>query len=213
MIKAVLFDLDGTLLNTMPDIRRHLNDALTAHGFPAITEEQTKRYIGNGAAKLVERALPDRSAFEEVYADFMKRYAASDNSLTCLYEGEEEFLKRLAARGVKLGIVTNKPHEATLGCMNKFFSNIEWAFVSGDSGSFPCKPDPSLAIYAALSMRVSLGECAFVGDGETDVKTAMNAGMFGVATLWGYRTKEELTEAGATRFANDFEELEKILFA
>lgn len=197
----------------MPDIRKHLNDALAAHGFPQITEEQTKRYIGNGAGKLVERALPDRSAFEEVYADFMKRYAASDNSLVRFYEGEEEFLKRLAARDVKLGIVTNKPHQATLNCMKQFFGDIEWAFVSGDSGSFPCKPDPSLAIYAALSMRVPVGECAFVGDGETDVKTAINAGMFGIATLWGYRTKEELQEAGATRFANDFEELEKILFA
>lgn len=213
MINAILFDLDGTLLNTLPDIRRHLNDALTAHGFPAIGEEQAKRCIGDGARKLVERAFPEGAEFsEEVFADFSKRYAGNDNSLTRLYDGEEEFLKRLVKRGVKFGIVTNKPQDATAGCVKKFFSEIPFAFVGGESGLFPCKPDPSLARYAALTMRVPVGECAFVGDGETDAKTAINAGMFGVSTLWGYRTKEQLKAAGATRFAESFEELEKILF-
>ena len=213
MINAILFDLDGTLLNTLPDIRRHLNDALTAHGFPAIGEEQAKRCIGDGARKLVERAFPEGAEFsEEVFADFSKRYAENDNSLTCLYDGEEEFLKRLVKRGVKFGIVTNKPQDATAGCVKKFFSEIPFAFDGGESGLFPCKPDPTLARYAALTMRVPVGECAFVGDGETDAKTAINAGMFGVSTLWGYRTKEQLKAAGATRFAESFEELEKILF-
>ncbi|MDE6411436.1 MAG: HAD family hydrolase [Clostridia bacterium] len=214
MIKAIFFDLDGTLLNTLPDIRRHLNDALTAHGYPEIGEEQAKHFIGDGARKLVERALPQGAKFsEEVFEDFSKRYAANDNSLTCLYDGEAEFLDRLVKRGVKLGIVTNKPQNATLGCVEKFFKSYPFEFVSGESGLFPRKPDPTLALYAALTMRVPVGECAFVGDGETDVRTAINAGMFGVATLWGYREKEQLQEAGATRFANTFEELEKILFA
>ena len=214
MIKAILFDLDGTLLNTLPDIRRHLNDALTAHGYPAISEEQAKRCIGDGARKLVERAFPAGERFsEEVFEDFSKRYAANDNSLTCLYGGETAFLDRLVKRGVKFGIVTNKPQDATLGCVEKFFKGYPLEFVGGDSGAFPCKPDPSLALYAALTMRVPVGECAFVGDGETDALTAINAGMFGVSTLWGYRTEEQLKKAGATRFASEFEELEKILFA
>ncbi len=214
MIKAILFDLDGTLLNTLPDIRRHLNDALVSHGYPAIDEARAMRCIGDGARKLVERSFPEGAKFsEEVFEDFSRRYAANDNSLTRLYDGEEEFLNRLTERGVKFGIVTNKPQDATLGCVEKFFKNFPLAFVSGDSGAFPCKPDPSLALYAALTMRVPLGECAFVGDGETDAMTAKNAGMFGVSTLWGYRSKEELEKAGATRFARDFEELEKILFS
>ena len=213
MIKAILFDLDGTLLNTLPDIRRHLNDALTAHGYPAIDEAQAMRCIGDGARKLVERAFPEGAKFdEEVFADFQRRYANNDNSCSRLYEGEAEFLKRLMQRGIKFGIVTNKPHVATLGCVEKFFKDYPLAFVRGETGDFPCKPDPTLARYAALNMRVAIGECAFVGDGETDALTAINAGMFGVSTLWGYRTKEELKMAGATRFAATFEELEKILF-
>lgn len=213
MIKAILFDLDGTLLNTLPDIRRHLNDALTSHGYPSIDEERAKRCIGDGARKLMERAFPDEAPFsEETFEDFIRRYAASDNSLTCLYDGAEKFLKGLNAKGIPFGIVTNKPHEATLSCTEKFFKKFSPSFVGGDSGTFPCKPDPSLALYAALSLRVPVGECAFVGDGETDARTAINAGMFGVSALWGYRTKEQLQKAGATRFANDFEELEKILF-
>ena len=213
MVKAILFDLDGTLLNTLPDIRRHLNDALTAHGYPAIGEEQAKRCIGDGARALVARAFPEGVEFdEEVFEDFSKRYANNDNSCSCLYDGEEEFLKRLVERGVKFGIVTNKPHAATLGCVEKFFKDYPLEFVKGETGDFPCKPDPALARYAALSMRVPIKECAFVGDGETDALTAINAEMFGVSTLWGYRTKEQLKEAGATRFATTFEELEKILF-
>ncbi len=212
-IKAILFDLDGTLLDTLPDIRRHLNDALTAHGYPAIGEEQARRCIGDGARKLVERAFPEGADFSEaVFEDFTRRYAESDNSFSRLYEGETEFLDRLVKRGIKFGIVTNKPHEATLGCVEKFFKKYPLAFVGGESGSFPCKPDPSLALYAALTMRVPVGECAFAGDGETDALTAKNAGMFGVSTLWGYRSRAELEKVGATRFANSFEELEKILF-
>ena len=214
MIKAILFDLDGTLLNTLPDIRRHLNAALTAHGYPAIDEEQAKRCIGDGARALVARAFPAGAEFdEEVFEDFQNRYANNDNSCSCLYEGETEFLKRLTERGVQFGIVTNKPHAATLGCVEKFFKDYPLAFVKGETGDFPCKPDPTLARYAALTMRVPIKECAFVGDGETDALTAINGGMFGVSTLWGYRSKEHLVEAGATRFATTFEELEKILFA
>ena len=214
MIKAILFDLDGTLLNTVPDIQRHLNDALTAHGYPTVDEERVKVCIGDGIRELIARAVPAGTKFDEALLnDFAKRYAANDNALTCLYDGESEFLKRLVKRGIKFGIVTNKPHDATLGCVEKFFKEYPLDFVQGESGAFPCKPDPALARYAALTMRVPIKECAFVGDGETDAQTAINAGMFGVSTLWGYRSKEQLEKAGATRFAYTFEELEKILFA
>ncbi len=212
MIKAILFDLDGTLLDTLPDIRRHLNTALAKYGYPAIDGERTKRCIGDGAEALVQRALPENAEyFDEVFAEFSKLYAENDNSCTRLFDGEKEALKRYLDRCVTIAIVTNKPQDATEGCIKKFFGDVPLSFYSGHSGAFPCKPDPSLALYAALTMRVPVGECAFVGDGETDARTAINAGMFGVSTLWGYRSEEELREAGATRFARSFEELEKIL--
>lgn len=212
MLKAVLFDLDGTLLDTLPDIRASLNVTLQKFGYAEITPEQARLYVGNGAKKLVERALPQGAPdAEEVYEDFRARYAESDNSLTRLYEGEREVLSFLAERGVKLAVITNKPQEATKKCVEQFFPRSLFSFTAGDSGLFPCKPDPALARYCALSLRVSPAECAFVGDGETDVLTAKNAGMTGIAVLWGYRSRERLKEAGATLFAENFLSLKKIL--
>lgn len=212
MVKAVIFDLDGTLLDTLPDILSHVNGMLRAYSYPEISIEETRSYIGDGARKLVERALPvGAENVDECFAYFKKSYAASDNALTKLFDGETEFLQRLKAKGLKTAVVTNKPQDATEGCVRKFFKDMQFDFVGGDSGAFPCKPDPSLARYAALSMRVSPAECVFAGDGETDVLTAKNAGMFGVACLWGYRSRSQLEAAGATRFARDFDELEKFL--
>ena len=211
MLKAVLFDLDGTLLDTLPDIRASLNVTLQKFGYPEVTPEQARLYVGNGAKKLVERALPQGAPdLEEVYEDFRARYAQSDNSLTRLYEGEREVLSFLVGRGVKLAVITNKPQEATKKCVEQFFPRSLFSFVAGDSGLFPCKPDPALARYCALSLRVSPAECAFVGDGETDVLTAKNAGMTGIAVLWGYRSRERLEEAGANLFCGSFPELGKI---
>lgn len=212
MLKAVLFDLDGTLLDTIGDIRYHVNGMLRKFGYPEISPEQAKAYVGNGARKLIERALPANAEnFDECFRYYKQRFARSENANTRLFDGETEFLSRLKTSGVRLAVITNKPQDATEGCLKKFFPQDLFDFVAGDSGTFPCKPDPSLARYAALSMRVAPAECAFVGDAETDVLTAKNAGMFGVSVLWGYRTKEQLLQAGAVRFAETFADLEKIL--
>lgn len=212
MIKAVLFDLDGTLLDTIGDIRFHVNNMLRRFAYPEISPEQAKAYVGNGARKLIERVLPQGvENFEECYRDYIERFSQSEQANTKPFDGETEFLLRMKARGLKLAVVTNKPQAATEGCIAKFFPDGLFDFVAGDSGAFPCKPDPSLARFAALSMRIAPAECAFVGDAETDVLTAKNAGMFGVAVLWGYRSREQLERAGATRYAENFADLEKIL--
>lgn len=210
-MNAVLFDLDGTLLDTLPDIALSLNQSLAAFGYPACPLDRVRSYVGDGAEKLIERATGEgKEKSGSVYEDFRARYGNSPQSLTEPYEGILPLLHSLKEKGVKLAIVTNKPQEATDFIVRKFFSGL-FDFVGGDSGMFPVKPDPALARYCALTLRVPLKECVFVGDGEADVLTAKNAGMKGVSALWGYRTREELERAGADTFANDREELAKIL--
>lgn len=211
MLRAILFDLDGTLLDTLPDIEERTNDMLARFGYPLITREQTRSYVGDGARRLVERALPANAENKSECYTYFKEHFAEGGGHTKLFLGEEKCLNRLIAQGLKFGVVTNKPQDAAEKIIKAFFPRIPFEFVGGDSGLFPCKPDPSLALYAALSMRVAPAECAFVGDGETDVKTAINAGMFGVSALWGYRSREQLLNAGATVFAENFKQLEKIL--
>ena len=212
MIKAVLFDLDGTLLDTLPDIRGCINKMLRKFSYREITREETRRYIGEGARRLFERSLPEGvENAEECFDYYMKVYAECDSSLTHPFEGVTEMLRRYLEKGIKIGIVSNKPQAAVDHCVGQFFSEIPFDVVLGDGGMFPCKPDPSYALYAAMKLRVPVSECAFVGDGETDAQLALNAGMFGVSVLWGYRTREELAAAGARRFASNIGELEKMI--
>lgn len=212
MVKAILCDLDGTLLDTLADIQASLNEMLRMYSFPELDLERTKRCIGDGAHKLVERALPEGvNCVEECYAVFKKLYAESKNDLTRPYDGTIAFLSQAKAAGVKLAIVTNKPDEATRHCEQKFFPGL-FDYVAGDSGMFPCKPDPTLARFTALNLRVAPAECVFVGDGETDVRTAVNAKMRGISVTWGYRSRESLRQAGAVEFADSFEELREKIF-
>lgn len=211
MIKAVLFDLDGTLLDTLPDIRLSLNGTLAKFGYPPLSQEQTRAFIGDGARKLVERALPanapDRDA---VYKDFRARYAASGNALTHPFEGTGELLFALKKRGIGRAVVTNKPAEAAKKSVEQFFFGLI-DHVEGDSGAYPVKPDPSAALHAASSLGAKAEECLFVGDGEADVLTARNADMGGVFVLWGYRSKAQLEAVGGRNFISSPKELLSLL--
>ena len=210
MIKAILFDLDGTLLDTLPDIHKSLNETLRVHGYREITADMKRAYIGNGARELVRRALPEGANEDECFATFTKIFSENDGALTHPFTGVAEGLRRLKAQGYKLGVITNKPHYATVKLIEKFFPDI-FDFCMGDDGTFPRKPDPTLARYCALTLRVPCGECLFVGDGETDVLTAKRAQMNMVAVLWGYRSRGVLENAGAVNFINSFSELENFV--
>lgn len=213
MYKAVIFDLDGTLLDTSRDIQKVLNQTLSRFGLPTLSLEKTLEYVGNGAAKLIERAVPaERSElFDRVYGDYRVHFAACDNKLTTLYGGEAEVLCALKRAGLKLGLVTNKPQDATERVYNTYLAQFGFDFVHGNTGEYPLKPNPALALLAAERMGVKPDECLFVGDGEPDVATAQNAGMHGVSVLWGFRTKEQLAAAGATRFVKNYDELYKLI--
>ncbi len=211
MIKAVLFDLDGTLLDTLPDIRLSLNETLAKFGYPLLSASETRAFIGDGAKRLVERALPANAPdLDAVYEDFRARYAASENALTRPFDGIEELLLALKERGIGRAVVTNKPAEAAKKAVAQFFCDLI-DVVCGDSGKYPVKPDPTATLHAASSLGARAEECLFVGDGEADVLTARNADMGGVFVLWGYRSRAQLEAVGGKTFLSSPRELLPIL--
>lgn len=213
MYKAIIFDLDGTLIDSIPDIISVLNKTLKHFGLPTVTRAQTTRYIGNGARELVRLAIGDNNSdrLDEILTYYRREYAACDNGLSTLYAGERDLLVNLRKSGVKLAVLSNKPHPVALKTNEQFFKEFAFDCVQGQEDGAPQKPDPRAAIAVAEKLGVAVGDCVMVGDGETDYLTAKSAGMDCVSVLWGYRTKEQLTAAGATTFADSFNRLNEIL--
>ena len=212
MIKAIVFDLDGTLLDTSRDIRFVLNNSLAKFGLPPVSSGALRAMLGDGAYNLVSRAVPAgrRDIVQAVYEDYVPAYASHDNSRTVLYQGEDGALKRLKAAGVKLAVLSNKPQDATLACCRDKLGEYGFDMVVGQ-GRFPLKPDPSALYYMMDSLGVGKDECLFTGDGETDINTARNAGIQCVSVLWGFRSREQLAAAGGTLFAENYTQYLQIL--
>lgn len=216
MLKAVLFDLDGTVLDTLPDLNACMNEALRQFGCPPITPEMTRRYVGNGGLLFAERALPQekKAEAEHFYRDiYCPVHFRCRNELTKPFPHERECMDALRKAGIRLAVVTNKSQRAADELGATLLKPYGFEAVFGNRDGIPVKPDPASSLMVLDMLGVKPEDAAFVGDGETDVQTAENAGMRQVSVLWGYRTEKELAAAGAVRFARDFSELQKILLS
>lgn len=216
MIKYVLFDLDGTLLSTLDTITYHLNGALSECGLASITVDDTRRFIGNGARKLVERAVgmsgvTDLDVAQKVLARYNKAYDNDPIPETEPYPGIIELVDALYSRGVKLAVVTNKPDDTAKKLAEHFFAD-KFEFVSGGREGIVLKPDPIEAISILNAMGGSVSECAFVGDTSVDVYTGKNMGAaLSIGVSWGFRSRKELVFAGADYIVDSAAELLNIL--
>ncbi len=213
MLKSVIFDLDGTVLDTLPDLNICMNRALADYGFPAITREQTMAFVGHGGRNFAFAALPEgkKDIVDEFYAHYCTIHVSCKNEHTHPFSGEAECLSALRKAGIKLAVVTNKSQAAADVLAGTLLKDYGFSIVQGNRPEFAVKPDPASTLYVLKQLGVSAEDAVFVGDGDTDVQTAQNAGMRAVSVLWGYRSRAELEAAGAKVFAHDFDELLHIL--
>lgn len=212
MKKFIIFDLDGTLLDTSEDIRKVLNETLAMYGFPPLPVDKVKRIVGGGSLNLIKKAFGEHfNSIENAHKIFCEKYAENENGLTALYEGEAETLEILKRRGIGLCIQTNKPNAATQRVYADLLSNYGFCEVLGQTEYYPVKPDPTLTLEILRRHNVNKQQCLFVGDGETDVQCAAAAGVDCVAALWGYRTRDQLQKAGAVNFAFKFADILKFV--
>ncbi|MDC0251999.1 HAD family hydrolase [bacterium] len=201
--KAILFDLDGTLLDTLRDLADSGNEVLAARGFPAHPVDAYRTFIGNGMMNLVRDIFPDGHRPDEgqetdqVLAEYREAYGRNWKNTTRPYEGINELLDTLTEQQIPIGVLSNKAHDFTEKCVDAFLSNWNWDVVLGAREGIPKKPDPAGAIEAAERLGVTATDCWFVGDSDVDMFTAVNAGMHAIGVSWGFRSVEELRAAGA----------------
>lgn len=197
--RAVLFDLDGTLVDTLDDIAEAMNHALAAHGLPGHPPDAYRELVGEGVDRLVERALPpDRAELhEEVTAELRDYYVDHMLDRSEPYPGIPPLLDALAERGVPMAVLSNKPEEATRWMVRSLLGGWPFAAVVGEVEGVPRKPDPRGALDIAASVGVPPPEWLYLGDTRTDMETARAAGMHPVGALWGFRDRDELLAHGA----------------
>ena len=203
---AVLFDLDGTLLDTLEDLGDSMNVALQSLGYPSHEMDSYRYFVGDGVEILARRALPeearrDEALVRECVTRMRAQYARRWKDKTHLYPGMSELLDGLAQRGVKSAILSNKPHPAVVEVVDHFFKSWHFDTALGARPGVPIKPDAGAALEVARVMAVPPGAFLYVGDTNTDMATAVAAGMFPVGALWGFRTEKELRESGARALA------------
>ncbi len=204
--RLAIFDLDGTLLDTIGDLAVACNMALALRGLPQHTYEEYRRFVGNGIMRLVERALPEplRSPDDIALtrADFIRYYTEHIDTCTRPYEGIPELLDELRRRGVKLAVASNKFQAGTEKLVQRFFPHIRFETVLGQREGIPLKPDPTAVEEILTLTGIAREQAVFVGDSGIDILTARAAGVRAVGVSWGFRDRAELEKTGADRIVD-----------
>jgi phosphoglycolate phosphatase len=214
--RAVCFDLDGTLLDTLDDLADSMNRTLEANDLPTHPVEAYKYFVGAGMKALAHRVLPDElkgnAGIEEtLFQGAREQYAKRWAEKTTPYPGIPEMLDELVRRGVKLAVLTNKPHDFAELCVNELLPHWKFDLIQGVSDTVPPKPDPIGATLVTETFGIPAGEFIYVGDTAIDMKTGTGAGMFTVGVLWGFRKADELNDNGAMKLISQPGELIDLL--
>lgn len=214
MYRTVIFDLDGTLLNTLEDLADAGNWVCEHNGWPTHTLDEFRYFVGNGIPKLVERFSPAQCRDEKTLAttleQYQRRYDAHKQDKTAPYEGIIPLLEALPVRGVPIGVLTNKDHDMAREIVRNYFGGLV-TYIQGREADLPTKPDPTGLHRLMERMGADPAETLFVGDSEVDIATAHNGGLAAAGVLWGFRDFEELTEAGAEYIVDTPQALAEII--
>ena len=212
---TVIFDLDGTLLDTLQDLADSVNHVLAKYSCPAKTEQEICSYVGNGVKLLLERAIPsgaENPKFNEMYEEFLSYYKKHCNDKTAPYEGITDLLRELKAKGYKMAIVSNKFDSAVKDLSKLYFRDMMTAAIGeNEAKGIRKKPAPDTVIQALSELGSEKESSVFVGDSDVDFKTAKNSGLDCISVLWGFRDKEFLQNCGASVFASTPKELLEII--
>ncbi|MDD3280018.1 MAG: HAD family hydrolase [Bacteroidales bacterium] len=207
----IIFDLDGTLLNTLDDLADSGNFILRTYGFPEHPVNAYRFFVGDGIRKLIERIIPENkredSFIEEVKSEFMKHYEIHKYDKTAPYQGIIELLRTIQKRNIKIAVASNKTHEVMGKMMDYYFPGIHFDAVFGQRKKIPPKPDPAVVVDILHKTGIVKEKTLYVGDTSVDMLTAHNAGLKSIGVLWGFRSKEELLQAGADIIIEKPEEL------
>jgi phosphoglycolate phosphatase len=213
MIKCAVFDLDGTLLDTLTTIAYYCNKTLETLKLEPIEKEKYKYFVGEGARLLIKRILEYREfsvseeRLEEILENYLSSYNKNPEYLTAPYEGIPDLLKSLKEKGIALAVLSNKPESSVLPLIEKFFPENTFAIIKGQRDDIPKKPDPTALFDILKKLNATPHECLYVGDTSTDMQTGKNAGVKTVGVLWGFREKEELIKTGADLLATTPKEI------
>ncbi len=205
MKELVIFDLDGTLLDTVGDLAAACNHVLSEAGYPQHPEDAYRRFVGNGISKLIERAVPEdartQQHLDELRGRFVEFYTENIDRRTRPYDGIPELLAELRLMGIKIAVASNKFQDGTAALVERFFPGIPFTAVLGQRKGVPAKPDPAVVEEIIRTAGVPHAQVLYIGDSDVDMITARNAGVESVGVVWGFRGEKELTASGADHIA------------